>query len=494
MSYANPINRYLDPGRERTWPYEVFLRNDWEPRWSYEAFLDTLLDKNLRKMVKDPERVTKEELVAMIKSLGLVENLETPTEGEIRNISHIAGYFHFSGKICGHPANCFFKNAASTPTVRRSRLVIWKELVVNSSAPWVCQNDLIHNAHGLGPETDPDQRLGHLSSAEISVAFPKFKEFPTDIRDLIIDLLPVPTPRVIDLHELISRSYMGILVVSPATQVTDDGDEALEVMKKFRETPGSSYWTLEESTPGIASSTSDVLRAPLGLVQPEDILLFNHGYQDSRNNRGMEWSSYGDILEEACESGLGMHKVAVSWGSWLVPRSLSTGTRGGSGDDHRFMRAWSFLGRMRGLKTLYVLTAPGITIRVPMARQYFGYPIGWPNNGPLIQAVVDLYDDRRLAELLSLNRKSPGPNSPRWSVQNHGVGPCINCQRAHWEEEYEMMAQQLWVVLHNGAVPGENRRDFLSYPWVQRVLKRGPRIRPAILFNLVPYRLNDYSV
>jgi len=120
------------------------------------------------------------------------------------------------------------------------------------------------------------------------------------------------------------------------------------------------------------------------------------------------------------------------------------------------------------------------------------------------QLVVDLYDDKTLSEILSLDT-IVGPPDPRprcnaylWGCPNPGI--CLNCQRERWEREDKKTAEAAWLCLHKWECTGyytdswwRGREIFgkieFNYddPWVKDVLEKAPEFRPVVTVRIWAY-------
>lgn len=119
------------------------------------------------------------------------------------------------------------------------------------------------------------------------------------------------------------------------------------------------------------------------------------------------------------------------------------------------------------------------------------------DNGDEQTALVDLYDDDRLAELLSLEV----PHA-QFQADDHAlqiIGGCIPCMREEWETLLRPGMEMLWVMLHireltqsqmDGILlPGEGQGLDKSNDWVKEKLQTMPDIRPFVKLSLCSSRV-----
>lgn len=113
-----------------------------------------------------------------------------------------------------------------------------------------------------------------------------------------------------------------------------------------------------------------------------------------------------------------------------------------------------------------------------------------------IPVFVDLYDDERLAEIMSLNTQAFQPDP---TDSGHGRGRClhqwcINCSRRGWETGDKEKAELIWLSTYIEELETEEEKlavlgaDGMSInrdnEWVQDKLARMPKLKPFALFLL----------
>lgn len=256
----------------------------------------------------------------------------------------------------------------------------------------------------------------------------------------------------------------------------------------------------------------------LGLVKPTDIVFLVEG--------GLFWhwgsrATFGSTLDSQTElnsiiEGLNCSQTAVDWqcavntpamGCNNAASAMPVSQLYSSRQWEIFGEEWYFLVKMKHLKTIYFLFTPDVDIRVTVDKDYQA-PAGYsPDFKPSLKSVIDLYDNKSLAEVLPLQDYTRLPSSPCWSHSLSGVEPCVECRRVQWEKQWKNVVEDHWLRLcreDSSLVTWEEAMGFWplneasprkEHPVARRLLMESPEFRPAIMINLDPQRevSNDFS-
>lgn len=178
-------------------------------------------------------------------------------------------------------------------------------------------------------------------------------------------------------------------------------------------------------------------------------------------------------------------------------------------DFFKFGYNYRFLQYMRPDQTVYVywkpsLVAESFKIFAPRDKCDASSP-----SNPLqktFSTVVDLYDDERLAEMMSvrdhLQTHLPETDVVGEATRLHHSRLCVLCQRRRWEAEYKDVVLKWWLAIYSSSafalqerrvfgLPGIAREVFTpqeapidqEHWWVKNRMIWWPKIRPCIVFD-----------
>jgi hypothetical protein len=168
-----------------------------------------------------------------------------------------------------------------------------------------------------------------------------------------------------------------------------------------------------------------------------------------------------------------------------------------------FLQDWAFLKDNPQLQTLYVGWKRSHVVyeRCASLEEFDStadFALGrGDDNGDELTALVDLYDDDRLAELSSL--EVPQPQFEADDPARQIFGGCIPCMREEWETLLRPGMEMLWVMLHirelsqsqmdEILMPGEGQGLNKKQDWVKEKLQTMPGIRPFVKLSLCSSRV-----
>ncbi|KAK4448902.1 hypothetical protein QBC34DRAFT_100663 [Podospora aff. communis PSN243] len=405
------------------------------------------------------------------------------------------------GKQCAHPGSRWFRNPRPNPPPLPSRTAILTAIFREHTAfDKGCQDVLTNYL----PPDDADllQRERDENAAR---TFPQFSLLPPEIREQIWELaLP---RRFFDLREARHQgAYVQIRNYHPPVPyIAQVCREARAVVLRLG-TRLYYAWTDEFHDPrwsADAQGDAPVIEvSPVGFfVRGSDIVLHmpdpSAGPELNPNDvakikSASEEDGYSatTLTGSTMANALRVHEMAVNWAPSARPANARTYP--GS----VLPRPWRMLKYAGpGLKTVHVYyRSTFIEISMVMADKFF------ESRGPLsteVQLVVDLYDDKRLAELesletLCLDKDSHGPRFAGSGLRNPGL--CLNCERVQWEEHIKPAAVCQWLQLFEGELdelsyqsvfrPGAATGYDVEHPWVKEKLLGAPDFRPVVIILL----------
>lgn len=105
--------------------------------------------------------------------------------------------------------------------------------------------------------------------------------------------------------------------------------------------------------------------------------------------------------------------------------------------------------------------------------------------------MVDLYDDRRLVELLCIETPKQEATDKFAQRVRDILGDCPLCMRELWEAFYKAALKRILVFSHADELQNQTEREELlaqtfnrEHPWVKSKLDKMPKLRPSIKISL----------
>ncbi|KAI9367828.1 hypothetical protein BJX61DRAFT_547114 [Aspergillus egyptiacus] len=404
---------------------------------------------------------------------------------------------------CPHPFRDLFRDPRISPPPLPSQESILRKLLLEDAPDTGCFRGLI--------DAFADT-YGHVKIEEST--FPSFLRLPREIRDMIWEMaIPQRTLNVSTVfhpgfpHGSLKDARLPIPHIGRVCR------EALEtVLRKGRKL---SLWPYSYPGPLREIDLSEYKKyQPTGFLMPTDRLLYMDGVSEEENCalKGAALPPDGVETTTARELPrvLGVSEVAVYWHEVLGLRSqMPHDDESDEEYDHDEKKYWDFLRGMDNTMTLWVVHCPPYSViryggdREQVAARLKDHsPGGSCNEGTrkpsqcgMFDVLVDLYDDQKMAEIVSLHDPSED-QAPRNRLDS--AFHCFNCKRLVWEKHLLPVAERFWLLLHAGELKGSEVDEVFptdegnplphrrNHPWVQEKLSQGPQIRPAASFTLKP--------
>lgn len=490
------------PGGRLLWQFDTLF----EPLTLTPAERQTALS-----MLKDNNTISLKDFISILVALKRIADPQTPTYDELRVLQEsIEDLSIAPGHQCAHPANQWH-SMMDDKYIDRTR--VWNNIVQQSSATESQKQEWKTRRQSSGPINSQA-----ALKTQASQSFTFFSRFPPELRNKVwktyVDLIS-GSPRVVDLCSILSRNMTERLALSNGHH-----GKALPPMVG-RELYSPASQTNYEARDFISNAkiVNDVKHVVIelgrqtqavGFIKPNDVLFFRAG-DDLYNWNKMifyKTESNSETVRTRVD-GVRCSQIAVDWQHVmrgehhnidLTERLLRPTVRSD------WCRNWGYILRMKSVKTVYFLCNDDINIRVTMDSNYQEPASQRHDFEPPIKTLVDLYDDNRLREVLSLDEGNTLPDAPRWSQSRYGVAPCIECQRIQWEQRGRKLIETMWLMLcHSNTTMVSNKEAMemwplglhhpdKEHPAAKRLLAEAPEFRPAVIINTVPKAKNSPDI
>ena len=402
------------------------------------------------------------------------------------------------GKHCPHPVNAWFKDTRAIRPPLKSRTKIFRDIVSGTDLP---ESVKARYTASYLPRDDP-WRLREEASKD---TFEYFSHLPPEIRCMVWQMA-AEEPRFVDWRRVNPHAFSrwGRTSLPTAAMVCREAYTSITRLAQ------------------LYKSNSPVVNRALGYVGPNDILYCVPAQTQLENGdifiNDVD-TAPSDTFVRSVIDALGTKTIVVPWSHEFIDRvSWERHWEDMSDEEWFFMRDWSYLKDLSSVETVYVSWISSIdtpmafadskilTVRVKNGSDW---DLGFP-----ITAMVDLYDDQRLAEIASLETERSENVTPHY--RDLGVRPrmCVDCERVDWENRYRSQVVKLWLLLHRNELnePDEavNEEDYgisstfgseraesgtksilladgsinVQNPWVQDKLSRMPNFKPCVLVKL----------
>jgi hypothetical protein len=409
------------------------------------------------------------------------------------------------GEQCPHTTDIWFQDPRPNPPPLRSRSSIWREIVRDSDRPRSKQNILISSflsgddANLLAEEAYTEEQFSEIARR-------RFPELPLELKDAIFE--KARRPRLVDLFRLEDSCYVHRLPPPFGAEVDSHNRER----------------ALKEVVP--SSELQSVMRTgEFHHFTPSDVVLIQNFWLGFESR----WCKPGNVfhklqsetvvinqhlmLPQTAKSIRRAEDVVTALDSGNPSEEMLSAFRGDISYLLLLNQAYQFLRNLEHLKTLavsWVVTdrrQGGFQIHIDAGNEADEERVQKrvDKRVPSVQTLVDLYDDARLAEVMSLQSSHLSPNKlPPYShrmYHPHSGTHCLNCERIQWETSYKARIEKLWVLLHAEEVLDLDMLDLevqpawrdLFYPlhkplpkgnpWVDGILAKMPELRPMVLFQ-----------
>jgi hypothetical protein len=248
-----------------------------------------------------------------------------------------------------------------------------------------------------------------------------------------------------------------------------------------------------------------ITRHDLILLGPQRKLDLNTSWRFHRDGYNVE--------NEHIPRHVNSKRIAIDLSEWLSLQLTPIRWEGNwTTDFFNFSHRYYFLKEFTPDKTVYVYWKPSqvaesFKIFAPRDQCDTSVPLNLMQSN--FSAVVDLYNDERLAEMMSvrdhLQTHLSGTDVVGEAVRLHHSRLCVLCQRRRWETEYRNIVLKWWFaifsteLLERDAGRADHNlpqlglvREILApqeapinqeHPWVRDWISRLPKIRPCIVFD-----------
>jgi len=431
---------------------------------------------------------------------------------------------HATGVVCMHPGTTWFRDPRPKPITIRSRRAILAELLTEHGSL-----NAFHRAFIARVADDPDLPKEEASSGsvpppvveeeekhETRPGFPQFGRLPAELRQMIWSAALPSRQLLLSVQSIHYRRGFAVQdhVPMPEPVIASVCKEARQVV--FREGKKIALY--------LPNDEDSSLWKPyvLGLfLQGRDSLgIYLDEYQypiydppPAGFEPGMFDPSTGaHLYTVGTLHGLQSSAVVVQWRA--RPRYTTTSRWWGSDwDTGRF--GWEQLRDFAPALTVVYVDMRGYPHQVltHMRNKEEQQPTSPSAHEQVLstmyaaQFVVDLYDDQRLAEVLSLDRLEED-RRPRYAIhgsERNGNHPCIGCQRRQWERRGKALAEAAWLHVWEDELDEMERREVFdpeingahdepynqAHPWVTEKLAKAPVFRPVASFKLYAYQLRN---
>lgn len=423
-----------------------------------------------------------------------VRNLDEPTFAELTELGYDG---LLPGKQCTHAVKDWFRGDR---TIRRSRSAIFREIILASGIE-ASEKERLISSYLSGED--------RITTPPPPHTFSKFPELPPELRILICREVAC-VPRLVNVASVTGWPYGREVDWTPPMQKPEVAHASRELHYETRRHHGRSFSTSFEIQPGhwgfFADPEEAVVRRLVGFVRPTDTLYY--GVLDSRA------SPMADLLmlqpdENTCHPrDLARTAGSTSVACWWNPEVFTFRWDPREGwldrDEGDFVATWSFLRDIPSLKTLWISwigTSPGcetysrcgedgIAIRCRTCsgdEENFRYE-------SRIRVMVPLFDDERIAEVLSLDSHVWDCEKAFHTVHSRLGRHCLHCERTRFQQTYQRLFPLLWVMLWiDELLPHErwnvvkgSRELNTDSQWVRAKLASMPIIEPYLSFQLFP--------
>lgn len=440
----------------------------------------------LRDTVKSPALAKTGRQVLEWLGLGFVKDLEKPTYEELLML----GYENLlPGKQCAHLVKDWFRG---TKKPQRSRKAIFREIILAANIMDSEKERLLVNYICEDDWEAPCPR---------APTFPRFRELPAELQVMIWEKA-VLVPRLVDVTTITGwarRTLGGPPRMPEPVLARTARDLEYETQRLGNGCLSTSFRRQVWSWPDEPTITREV-----SFILPTDTMYY--GALDERATR----LGYAPLPmnKDVCHPRdlakmCGSQSVACWWSpeilthDWVLERGLDA-------FEAAFIDTWSFLKDISSLQTLWVSwigSSPGcqthsrcgedgIAIRC-RTRAGDEEPMLTESQ---IRLTVNLFEDERIAEILSLDSHVWDCDKPFHTVHSR-LGPhCLHCERTRYIETYQAVFPKLWVMLSIEELPTAKRRGVLdnhgrlnkANAWVREKLALMPEIKPYVSFQLFP--------
>ncbi|KAK0622478.1 hypothetical protein B0T14DRAFT_494128 [Immersiella caudata] len=415
------------------------------------------------------------------------------------------GFYNLKpGKQCAHPGSKWFRDPRPNAPPLPSRTAILTTILREHTAfDKGCQDVLDNYLSSDDPELLERERNEDATGR----TFPKFSILPPEIREQIWELaLP---RRFLDLRE---ARHQGTYTEfrnyrPPVPYIAHVCREARDVVLRLG-TRLYYAWTDQVRDPRwVTDAHGDapaIKLSPAGFfVRGSDIVLHMpdpsagpeldpSDVDKIKPASEVDGFSVTALTDTSMATRLRARDTAVNWAPSARPANARTYP--GS----LLPRPWRTLKHAGpDLKTVHVYyRSRFIEISLAMSGEFFEAGRGF---GTEVQLVVDLYDDRRLAELdsletVGLDNDNHKPRFAGGGLRNPGL--CLNCERVQWEEHIKPAAVCQWLQLFEEELdelsyqsvfrPGAASGYDAAHPWVKEKLLSAPEFRPVVIVLLQP--------
>ncbi|KAK0707349.1 hypothetical protein B0H67DRAFT_587338 [Lasiosphaeris hirsuta] len=393
------------------------------------------------------------------------------------------------GKQCPHAASSLFRDPRPSPPPLRSRAaILTKVLRENTTLDARCLTL-------LAKYSPPDDGQGS-DHVEPAPSFTQFTLLPVEIREQIWQLaLP---RRVLDLREVRhNRTYLGVRsAVLPVPYIAQVCREARDAVLRLG-TALEIAWRRS----GDASGPHSTSRAGF-FIPSSDVALFMPD---------LECGEEPELAEGLVRADTPVGPARTLTGSTLVRAvRCSEAVVNWAGSAHQTnarslfgnpspqlatrLKPWSHLKDAGGaLRTVYVFYRSTYLEFSLLMQPGFYESVADVDQRVEVQLLVDLYDDRRLAELVSLGVSKPDIR-PRFAARDApNPGLCLNCERVQWEQYVRPHVECQWLQLYEDELDPDTRKAVFSgvhstynpeHPWSREKLRDAPEFRPAVLVHM----------
>jgi hypothetical protein len=422
-----------------------------------------------------------------------VKNLDDPTFDELSELGYDS---LLPGKQCTHAVKDWFHG---DKTIRRSRDAIFREIIVTSSIK-ASEKDRLTSSYISGEDS--------AVTAVPPPTFSKFRELPPELR-IMICKEAARVPRLVNIASITGWPPAREVDSAPPMLKPAIANASQELQYETRRHHGGSFFTSFEHQPGdwafFAEPAEAVVRL-VGFIRPTDTLYY--GVLDSRAapvadpplpQPGRNICHPRDLART-----VGSTSVAFWWSPEVFTFQWDLLNNWLDRDERNFVETWSFLRDIPSLETLWISwigTSPGcetysrcgedgIAIR---CRTRAGDEGNFQCESR-IRVVVPLFDDKRIAEVLSLDSHVWDCEKGFHTVHSRLGRHCLHCERTRFQETYRDLFPLLWVMLWIEELPPVERwkvmkssRELnMENEWVRAKLASMPIIRPYVSFQLFP--------
>lgn len=438
---------------------------------------------------------------------------QTPTGSE----SSVQGH-------CRHgPFGDWLEQKRAQPSAR-SKVNIFRELVYDSNLPLIRKNKLVVRYEEREHEAATPKHQQQQTPSE----FRLFPQLPPEIRTLIWELLQdAAEPRVLNIRDMSRGVAAGSETAPPPPRVrmpvlASVCREAYSfIQARGRRDLRTGLRTIRSggghASRGSAAADSErrcttAQGHDCGFLMPSDVVHYDEtpiGFAET--SEAHHPCSIPRVLQSRSVSVIFADGVLQELLDYILRLDLDLLDAIVRGKDYwkiwSFLQDWTFLKDNPQLKTLYVGWKRSHVVyeRCDSLGEFesaadFALGRGSDDSngdGDELTALVDLYDDDRLAELSSL--EVPHAQFEADDPARQIIGGCIPCMREEWEILLRRGMEMLWVMLHIRELPQSQMDDILlpgqgqglnrDSDWVKEKLQTMPDIRPFVKLSLCSSRV-----